>query len=79
MDGLSEPSLGLHPVCGSPGDPTKLLQRINSILHVDPEAQPPQGDGVVGDGQRELGGRAVDLLRTTHKKYVQEKKFSSRH
>lgn len=54
---------------GSPDDLTKLLQRINSILHVDPESQPPQRDGVVGDGQRELCGRAVDLLMTqTHRK-----------
>lgn len=33
---------------------TKVLQRIDSILHVDPEAKPTQGDGVIGDGEGNL-------------------------
>lgn len=43
--------------------PTKLLQRKNCVLHVDPEPESPQRDGVVGDGQRQLCGGAVDLLQ----------------
>lgn len=46
---------------------TKLLQRVNSILHVDPESEPPERDRVIGDGQGELFGGTVDLLHThTH-------------
>lgn len=48
---------------------TKLLQRVNSILHVDPESEPPERDGVIGDGQGKLFRGAVDLLHThTHTK-----------
>ena len=46
---------------------TKLLQRVNSILHVDPEPKPPKRDGIIGDGQGELSGGTVNLLHThTH-------------
>lgn len=43
---------------------TKLLQRVNSLLHVDPESQLSQRNRVVADDQRDLCGSAVDLLHT---------------
>lgn len=41
---------------------TELLQRVHSILHVDPKTKSAQRDGVIEDGERELCGSAVDLL-----------------
>lgn len=41
---------------------TELLQRVHGVLHVDPEAQPPQRDLVVRHGEGQLGGGAVDGL-----------------
>lgn len=43
---------------------TKLLQGVDGILHVDPEPESPQGDGVIGDGERKLQGGTVYFLST---------------
>lgn len=53
---------GLGSVTEGTGEPTELLQGIHSVLHVNPEAQPPQRDLVIGHGERQLGGGAVDDL-----------------
>lgn len=39
--GVDSPSIPSHPSQG-PGPPTELLQGVHGVLHVDPEAQPPQ-------------------------------------
>lgn len=46
---------------------TKMLQRKDSILHVDPEAKSTQGDGVIGDSEGNLCCCAVDLLGNAYK------------
>lgn len=67
------PSLCIHQTCnyrtlllrvwvGTHGL-TELLQGVHGILHVDPEAEPPQRDLVVGHGEGQLSGGAVDDLR----------------
>lgn len=38
---------------------TELLQGVHGVLHVDPEAQPPQRDLVVGHSEGQLRGGAV--------------------
>ena len=41
---------------------TELLQGVHGVLHVDPEAELPQRDLVVGHSEGQLSGGAVDDL-----------------
>lgn len=45
---------------------TELLQGVDGILHVNPEAEFPEGDGIIGDSEREFRAGAVDLHQVLH-------------
>lgn len=46
---------------------TKLSQRINDVLQMHPEPEPPQRDALVGHGQRQPDSAAADLLLMSEK------------